>query len=70
MVNLIKASLDVSFHDPRYCGPFLSEFPQGSMTASTGPESVTTVQEEGSVWAIVDRFEDHPNRPLNDLIFG
>src|SRR5262245_46187451 len=38
------------------------------MTASAGPESMTAVEEEGAVGAVVDRLEERTHYPLEDLI--
>src|SRR5262245_38008552 len=41
---------------------------QGRVSPSTGPETMATVPKGGTLRAVVDRFEDHVDDLLDDLV--
>src|SRR5262249_21423273 len=70
VVDLVEAGLDVALDDPGDTGPLGSELTQGRVSPPAGPEAMTTVPEGGSFRAVVDRFEDHVDDLLRDLVPG
>src|SRR5262249_57028201 len=41
---------------------------QGRVSSSTGPETMATVPKGGTLRAVVDRFEDHVDDLLDELV--
>jgi hypothetical protein len=68
VIDFVEAGFYIPFDDPRHTRPLGPELMQGRVSPSTGPEAMATVPKGGTLRAVVDRFEDHVDDLLDDLV--
>lgn len=65
---MIEARLDISLYKPVDGGPFPANFSQGRMATSGRAKAVAGFMKVGSVWAVIDAFENDMDDLLHDFI--
>src|SRR5919197_5838335 len=67
MINTSKTVGNISFHKPVGCGPFVAYLPKSGVATAARSKTVAGLAEVGTVWTLIDAFEDEADNLLHDF---